>query len=231
MPRPRTPHFSPELFAFLDDLRRNNDRAWFAANKPRFVAHVKEAAMRFIGDFSVPLAKISPRYVADPRPVGGSLLRIHKDTRFARDKSPYKTNVGIQFRHEAGKDIHAPGYYLHLAPEEIFAGVGLWHPDPAALAQIRDGIVERPDAWSAAIRAKGFAARFERGGESLKRPPAGYDPSHPFVDDLKRKDHIAMARFTADEACAPDFLERFAKTCAAASAFMGFLTAAVGLPF
>ena len=224
-------HFTPALFSFLAELHDHNERDWFNENKARYETHVKDAALRFIVDFTAPLQRISRHYVTDPRPVGGSLMRIYKDTRFARDKSPYKTNVGIQFRHAAGKDVHAPGFYLHLATDEIFAGVGLWHPEPEPLARIRERIVDKPAEWKKAISGKAFASRFERGGDSLKRPPAGFDPQHPHIDDLKRKDHIAMVRFSRKEVCAPDFLDRFAEACGDASGYMEFLTTAVGLPY
>ena len=91
------------LFDFLRDLRDNNDREWFAANKGRYLAEVRDPMLDFIGAFAAPLAEISPHFVADPRPNGGSLFRIYRDTRFSRDKTPYKTNAGAHFRHAAGK--------------------------------------------------------------------------------------------------------------------------------
>ena len=117
------------LFDFLRDLRDNNDREWFAANKGRYVTDVRDPMLGFIADFAAPLAEISPHFVADPRANGGSLFRIYRDTRFSRDKTPYKTNVGAHFRHAAGKDAHAPGFYLHLEPGMCFAACGVWRPD------------------------------------------------------------------------------------------------------
>ena len=108
--------FDPEFFEFMADLAANNDREWFAANKERYEAEVLEPALAFIEDFSYRLREISPNFVADPRRTGGSLFRIYRDTRFAKDKTPFKTHTGMQFRHVAGKDVHAPGFYLHLDP-------------------------------------------------------------------------------------------------------------------
>src|SRR5918992_6326144 len=108
------PSFTPDLFAFLRELAANNDREWFAANKTRYVADVQEPALAFIEDVGVRLPEVSGHFVADARTVGGSLFRIYRDTRFSKDKTPYKTHVGIQLRHESGKDVHAPGFYLHL---------------------------------------------------------------------------------------------------------------------
>src|SRR5262245_18610926 len=115
------PSFDLALFAFLSDLRQNNDRDWFAASKSRYERDCLEPALAFIEDFAVDLEAISPHFRADPRPVGGSLFRIYRDTRFAKDKTPYKTNIGIHFRHEAASNAYAPGFYLHLAPGEVFA--------------------------------------------------------------------------------------------------------------
>lgn len=224
-------HFSPSLFRFLRQLRDHNERDWFLAHKAIYESEVRDPALRFIGDFGPRLRRLSDHFVADPRPVGGSLMRIHRDTRFAKDKTPYKTNVGIQFRHDAGKDIHAPGFYLHLDPENVFAGVGLWHPDPPTLARLRAALVESPERWRKVISGKRFAAVWALEGESLKRPPAGFAADHPLIEDLKRKDFIAGSRFTEAEACAPGFLDAFAARLADSKPLMEFLTAAVGLPW
>jgi uncharacterized protein (TIGR02453 family) len=163
--------------------------------------------------------------------VGGSLYRIHRDTRFSRDKSPYKLWAALHFRHEAGKDVHAPGFYLHLQPDHVFLGVGIWHPDAPTLAMIRDAIVDRPDHWKRAITAKRFSSTFNLAGDSLKRAPRGYDPEHPYIDDLKRKDFIAVANLTQAQLYRPDFLDRFSTTAGAAKPFVRFLAASMGLPF
>ena len=113
---------TPELFRFLGELRAHNERTWFEANKARYLSRVRDPVLAFIAEVAPKLSAISPHVVADPRPSGGSLLRIYRDTRFSRDKTPYKTNVGLRFPHGAGKDIHGPGYYLHLAPDEVFMG-------------------------------------------------------------------------------------------------------------
>ena len=134
-------HFTPHLFEFLLELRANNDRAWFQDNKGRYEQHVKEPLLQFIADFGPKLQSISEHFEADTRTNGGSMFRIYRDVRFSKDKSPYKTQAAAQFRHEAGKTVHAPGFYLHLAPDEVFAGVGLWHPDSATLGRIRNRIV------------------------------------------------------------------------------------------
>ncbi len=220
-------HFGPAFFRFLEELKANNDREWFTANKHRYEADVKEPMLRFIGRFGTPLRGISPRFTADPRPVGGSMFRIHRDTRFSNEKSPYKTAAAAHFPHqEARKDVHAPGFYLHLEPGNCLGGGGLWRPDGSALQKVRDRIVTRSGEWNA-IRETKMAIT----GDALKRPPAGYDPSHPFVDDLKRKDFYTMTTFSESDVCAPDFMDRYTEACRAAAPLVRFLTTAVGLPW
>jgi uncharacterized protein (TIGR02453 family) len=223
-----TPSFGPELFAFLAELREHNDRDWFAANKERYEAHVLEPALAFIEDFGYRLQDISPHFRADPRRSGGSLFRIYRDTRFAKDKSPYKTNTGMYFRHARGKDVHAPGYYLHLAPGEVFGGGGIWHPDTKALTAIRQAIVDDPERWS---RAKRLGDGLELGGDALKRVPSGFDKDHPHAEDLKRKDFFASIRLGEDEATAPGFLDRYTRVCESAAPLMRFLCGALDVAY
>jgi uncharacterized protein (TIGR02453 family) len=222
-------YIRPELFTFFRELKGNNNREWFEANKQRYEKEVREPLLRFIADFGLRLAEISPHYLADPRRSGGSLFRINRDIRFSSDKSPYKTAAGIQFRHERGKDVHAPGFYLHLEPDEVFVGVGLWHPEPEALAKIRDALVAQPERWQRAISDQEFKAVYTLGGESLTRPPKGYDPNHPLIEDLKRKDFIASGRLSEEEVCRYNFIDRYAERCRKASLFMEFLTRSLGL--
>ena len=226
-----TRSFSPSLFSFLRDLEANNDREWFATHKQRYERSVREPGIRFIQEFAPHLAEISPHFVADPRSNGGSMFRIYRDVRFSHDKSPYKTNVGLQFRHEAGRDAHAPGFYLHLEPGAVFAAAGLWHPDAATARSIRETIVADTARWRKITGSRRFADIFHLSGDSLKRPPAGIDPDHPLIDDLKRKDFIAMSHLTQKAVTTDGFLREYARLCAAAAPLMCFLCEAVGLPF
>jgi uncharacterized protein (TIGR02453 family) len=224
------PSFTKDLFKFLVDLRANNNREWFRANKSRYEEAVKEPALEFISDFAPLLNEISQHFRADPRPVGGSLFRIYRDVRFSKDKSPYKTQVGINFRHELAKDAHAPGYYLHLEPGECFAGVGIWRPDSAALTKIRAAISADPDDWLARTRKAPFADVWTLGGDSLKRAPAGYDPEHPLIEDLKRKDFVGYAMLDEKTVTGDAFLDEYARMCRAAIPFVEFLCKAVDVP-
>lgn len=225
------PHFTAETFTFLRDLADHNERDWFQANKNRYDDHVKDPALRFIVDVGEELRTISPHFRADPRANGGSLFRIYRDTRFSKDKTPYKTHTGIQFRHEAGNDAHAPGFYLHIAPDELFVGVGTWRPDSASLRRIRETIVDDPDRWVAVRDDSDFRAVFELAGESLVRAPRGFDPAHPLIDDLRRKDFVASCSLTRDDVLAPDFRDTFMARCRAAAPFQRWLCGAVGVAF
>ena len=216
---------NPRIFRFLKELESNNNREWFNANKQRYLDEVRDPLLAFVSEFGAVLKKISPNMVADPRPSGGSLFRIYRDTRFAKDKSPYKTYAAMSFRNVKG--VSAPGFYLHLQPGRIFAGAGMWHPPAEALASVRDAIVDQPEEWKRATRGKGRA--LDDGSERLKRAPRGYDPEHPLVEDLKRKGFMRSETFTQKEVCAPDFIKRFGASCRRSSPLMAFLSNAVGV--
>lgn len=227
-------HFSAAMFAFLRELEANNHRTWWEENKSRYNTVVRDPALDFITDFGTRLARISPHFTADSRTVGGSLMRPYRDTRFSRDKTPYKVNVGIQFRHEEGKDIHAPGFYLHLEPGSCFAGVGLWHPETAVARAIRQTIHDDPEGWAKATKHKGFTDTWSMDpddDELLKRVPPGLDPAHPHADDLRMKSFIAGASLTQKRVTSPDFDHDLASMFARASDYTRFLCNALGLPF
>jgi uncharacterized protein (TIGR02453 family) len=217
--------FSPALFGFLAELEDNNNREWFHANKDRYREEVQEPLLAFIAAFAEPLGGISSHFTADPRPVGGSMFRIYRDVRFSKDKSPYKTHAAAQFRHREGKDVHTPGFYLHLEPGNVFMGSGLWHPAGPTLGAVRTAIADDPKGWKSATEG------LELGGESLKRGPKGFDPDHPLIEDLKRKDFVCFSNTTQTAACRSGFLDLFAESCRQSAPFVRFLTEAVGLDF
>lgn len=221
-----------ELFDFFRELAANNDREWFAENKKRYEAQVKGPLLDFINAFAPKLEAISGQIVADSRPNGGSMFRIYRDTRFSKDKTPYKTHAALQFRHAAGKDVHAPGFYLHLEPGSVFMGAGLWRPETKHATAIREAILEDPARWKKATRKKAFADHFELRGESLKRRPKMVDSDdHPLIEDLKRKDFIAVHDFEPAAPHESGFLTAFAARCRAASDFMSFLCEAIDLEY
>lgn len=223
--------FDRSLLEFLDELSFNNNREWFAENKVRYEQLVLEPALDFIAAMDLPLSRFAPHFVAIPKRMGGSLMRVYRDTRFARDKAPYKTNVGIQFRHERGKDVHAPGYYLHIEPGQVFLAAGMWHPEPSALVAVRNAIVARPAEWKKARDARTFHTQFSLGGSALKRPPKGYPADHPHAEDLKRKDFIASIELSDTAISSDRFVDDVAGRFKAATPFMKFLCSAVEVPY
>lgn len=227
-------YFRPAVFTFLGELEANNTRAWWQENKDRYVTTIREPALEFIADFEPRLRRLSPHFVADTRLNGGSLMRPYRDVRFSRDKTPYKTNVGIQFRHEAGKDVHAPGFYLHLEAASCFAGVGLWHPETKVTRQIRQRIADEPGAWKKATRSNAFLDDWDMeqdDDEMLKRVPKEFDADHPFADDLRMKSFIAGKRLTQKSVTSKGFDAELAAAFRTARPLTAFLCEAVGLPF
>ena len=223
--------FTPETIAFLRELGENNNRDWFNANKHRYETHVLDVALEFIQSMYEPLAEIAPRFTAIPKRMGGSLMRVYRDTRFSKNKTPYKTNIGIQFRHEQARDVHSPGYYVHIDPENVFLGVGMWRPPSDALRQIRERISHKTSEWDRASGDQAFRRHFVLGGESLTRPPRGFDASHRRIDDIKRKDFIAVKDMTVEEALAPRFQQKVETAFRASEPYMRFLCKSVDVPF
>lgn len=223
--------FQPALFEFLTELAENNHRPWFQENKERYEREVFKPCMAFVLAFRPRLRKISEFFVASDRRVGGSLLRVYRDTRFAKHGEPYKTNAGIQFRHEVGPDIHAPGFYVHLEPGECFLALGVWRPDAASLRKIRDAIVERPSRWRRARDDGRFREHFRLDGGSLKRAPRDFPADHPLIEDLKRTDYLGLCELEERDVLDASFVDRVAAAFAASRPFMRFLCEALQVPF
>ena len=222
---------SDATFQFLSDLRDHNDREWFNAHKHEYEANVRDPALALIADMVLELPKISPFFIADPRPVGGSLMRIYRDTRFSKDKSPYKASIAARFHHRDGHDGGTPGFYVRIAPGNCGVGGGIWQPDSDTLERIRQKIVAEPKRWTEVTRGQALRSTCGFVGESLKRAPQGYDPNHALIDDLKRKD-FALSIPVADEAVKrPNFTETLVKTLGETAPFVRFLSEACGLKF
>jgi uncharacterized protein (TIGR02453 family) len=213
-------HFSPEVFDFLKQLKRNNKREWFLRNKPRYDSIIKEPCIQFISDLAEPMHQISEHIAVDAR---SSMFRIYRDIRFSADKKPYKTHVGLQFHiHRDAKNIHSPSFYLHLEPGQCFVAAGSWHPDSSALLKIREAIVARPDAWKKAVRGLDLV------GDTLSRPPRGFAPTHPLIEDLKRKDFMAEVELDEKQVCSQKFANEFVKACNKMSPLVEFLAKGLG---
>ena len=223
--------FTKATLKFLDELAANNNRTWFEDNKPRYESLVRQSAMDFIEAMASELEVFAPHFRADPRKVGGSLMRVYRDTRFSRNKTPYKTNIGIQFRHELGKDVHAPGFYVHIATDECFLAVGCWHPEADALGRIRDLVAQKPERWFSIRNDSDFVSQWELSGDSLTRPPRGYAVDHPAIEDIKRKDFVGVAPLSHAQATGTSLVKLASAQFAAAAPLMKFLCDALEVPY
>ena len=224
--------FPKDFFAFFRELKAHNERPWFEENKQRFRDSVQAPMSAFISAMAPRLSKISKSFVADPRPNGGSMFRIYRDIRFSKDKRPYKEHAACNFRHAAGKDVHAPGFYMHFAPGEVFFGGGMWMPPPDALARIREAIARKPAVWKVVKSDRAFV-RMLNGveGEALSRPPRGFGPEHPMIEDIKKKSFFAMHESSVKAAGSAKLLDEVAQSFAAVAPLMKFLCNSQGVKF
>ena len=216
---------------FLNDLTKNNNREWFAENKIRYENFFLEPALSFIGAMQQPLQRVAPLLHAEPKKVGGSLMRIYKDTRFSKDKTPYKTNIGIHFRHQAGKDVHAPGVYVHIAPNECFLGIGIWRPPSDAIKAIREHISECPVTWNRFRKNKKFNEYFELHDERLKTAPKGFPKDHPQIEDLRLKSFIGLCQLKKSDIESPELLDTTVDLIKRGKPLMTFLCEALQQPY
>ena len=223
--------FSRKTIAFLKELKNNNNREWFNDNKQRYEDDVRTPALEFIEAMAPALQKVSPYFEASAKKVGGSLMRVYRDTRFGHDKTPYKTNIGIHFRHVRAKDVHAPGYYVHIEPAECFFGTGIWRPESSTLKAIRTLIDEHPKEWQGVKRKVTGKSELVLAGDSLKRAPKGFDPEHKLIEDLKRKDFIATCPIKISSVYAKDFDKQIGKLFKTGAPLMNFLCTADDLMF
>jgi uncharacterized protein (TIGR02453 family) len=224
--------FPKDFFAFFRELKAHNERSWFEANKERFRDSVQAPMSEFIAAMAPPLAKLSKEFIADPRPHGGSMFRIYRDVRFSKDKRPYKEHGAVQFRHRLGRDVHAPGFYVHLGPKEVFFGGGLWMPDSDALARIRSAIAARPGDWKKVVSAKDFLQKFGGvEGEQLMRPPRGFDPNHRFIDDIRRKSFVVGCDASEKTALSAGLVDDVSACFKTAAPLLRFLSHALNVPF
>lgn len=221
-----------DYFRFLKELDANNNRDWFEANKPRFRRSVQEPLVAFVDAMAPRLKKLSKYFVADPRLNGGSIFRIYKDVRFSKDKAPYKTHGGVQFRHARGKGAHAPGFYIHIGPKDMFFGGGIWLPPSDVLLAIRSAIRDDGAAWRKATNGAAFKKSFIGvRGDQLTRPPRGFDADDPNIEDIKRKSFFAMRQGTEKLARSADFPDAVAEAMRDGAPLMKFLCKATGSPF
>ena len=227
-----TIYFTDASFKFLRGLARHNSREWFAAHKPDYETHVRAPFQHLLTDLQPILAGVSEHYRAEPKPVGGSLFRIQRDTRFANDKTPYKPWQGARLFHARGRQVEAPSFYLHLQPGNCFVGAGLWHPESATQRVVRQFIFDNPGSWKAAAHAPAFRRRFDLGDdEKLVRPPRGFPADFEFIEDLKLKNFVALRAIDDDVMLGARLRQVLAADLAALAPFVDYLCAALDLEF
>lgn len=182
--------FPKSTLPFFKDLAQHNEKAWFDAHRAAWDEEIAPAMLALCEELSQRLAKAMPRLTFVPR-VGGSLYRLNRDTRFSKDKSPYKTHVAALLW-EGGEKHASPGVYLHVAPGEVIFGGGLYVFDEAQLDRYRKRVVhERAGEALAAAVKKAEKAGLALGGEKTARPPRGVRPDHPQAELSKHKGLVA----------------------------------------
>ena len=211
--------FGPGALDWFRGLEADNSREYFEGTRGVWQAQVRAPLERLLEELAEEL--------------GGSvkMFRPHRDVRFSKDKRPYKEHGACQFRHRLGRDVHAPGFYVHLAPKEVFVGAGLWMPEADALLKIRSAIAARPAAWKKIVNDERLVDTFGAvEGEQLLRPPRGFDPNHPLIGDIRRKSFVVGRASTERAARSADFVSETADCFAAAAPFMRFLCSALAVP-
>ena len=204
------PGFPPETQAFLRELRDNNTREWFAANKARFDAVVKAPAVEWVAAMGALLKTLDADIVIDFRTNGsGSLMRAARDTRFSHDKSPYKVNVAMIWWHGAGKKMQHPGFGMQITPDDAGLMAGMFHFQKPMLEAYRQAVVDDELGEALINTAKAVeAAGYNISGLHYKTTPRGYEKDHPRADWLKYNNLHAGTHDIASSAIAsPQFLD------------------------
>lgn len=226
----------PAALAFLRSLKKNNRREWFEANRQTFEQELKAPLRSLIEELDVRFAEMAPEFVGDPK---SSMFRIHRDIRFSKDKSPYKTHAAFWIFHRApgrgvGQTVDGgAGFYFHVEPGASLVAGGLWMPPRPKLQLIRDAIADDPDAFEALLGARAFTRRFgglneEEAGVLLKRLPRGYAPGHP-AERWLRFNSFTVSRDLSDaDVLSPKVAATAMKDYAAMLPFVRWLNRALG---
>jgi len=203
--------FPPDMVRFFRSLKRNNRREWFQPRKHLFEQHVKAPMLDLVGAINAELAKFAPEYVTEPK---SAIFRIYRDTRFSLDKTPYKTHIAASFSRRGSERLGTGGFYFSVSHEVIEIAAGIWHPDRDVTLLVRNHIAETHQELSrilAGTKLRKVAGELQ--GSALSRAPKGFDPAHPAVEFIKRKDWILDVTLDANLATTPELhtaiVERF----------------------
>ena len=194
--RPKAfPGFPPQALPFLRNLKKHNNRAWFQSHKLIYEQSVKAPMRELVLTLGEAFRHFAPEMVADPRL---SLYRIYRDTRFSRDKSPYKTQVAAVFPVRGLPKNSGPGLYFHISPEEVLMGGGIYMPDPLLLRAVRERIAAFPREFSSIVEGKRFRKAFGvLEGEQLQGMPKGFPADHKAAEYLRYKQFLFGKVFPA----------------------------------
>ncbi len=213
------------ILSFLSELSGNNHKDWFESNRKRY-EKLKYDTIDLAARLIPRLAEFDPSLgLLDPRKC---IFRINRDVRFSKDKSPYKTNMGIFFSRNGKSDLASAGYYLHFEPGKCFIGGGIYGPPSDVLKAIRQEIYFNPQEFRQIINEKHFKEVFgELGGEKLVRSPKGFPDDFPEIDLLKYKHYIVGHNIDDNLLNEPDFENRIMQIFSAMRDFNSFLNRAV----
>lgn len=213
-----------ETLSFIKEVAENNNREWFALNKPRY-EEAKADVINLVAVLIPELAKIDPVLPADADPKK-HLMRIYRDVRFGKNKDPYKNNFGIWFSTKKGSN--EPGYYLHIQPGNSFIAGGYWMPEAPHLKLIRQEIDYNIEEFKSVISNKNFKNQFELGkGNSLKNAPKGYDPADPNIEYLKLKSFEASMKLEDKDFFKPELVNKLISSFQVVHPLVVFLRAAI----
>ncbi len=199
---PRTT-FPPAALTFLRGLKRHNDRAWFAAHKEAYERDVKAPMIALVERLAVDLRRFAPDLVASQK---ASLYRLHRDTRFSADKSPFKTQVGAVFPHRALHRHQGAGLYLEIGPAGTMIAGGIYMPEAAELHALRNHLASNTVRFRSLVESPGFRRAVGAvSGSTLQRLPRGFPPDHPAAEYLKLKQFLFGRDYPAAFATTPGF--------------------------
>lgn len=217
--------FPKEGISFLKRLKRNNTRTWFTDHKDEYEEFVKLPMQSLIASLRPAFERIAPEFEVHPK---RSLFRIYRDTRFSKDKTPYKTHAAAHFvLRGTAKGLVGSGYYVHIEPGECFVGAGIYMPDGAQLKEIRHAIAEKGRQFREIVRERTFTRTYGTiQGDRLKRMPKGFDEDHPMADWLKLKQFFVGTSLPEKACHSRGFLTMLVDRFEAASPFVRFLNAA-----
>jgi uncharacterized protein (TIGR02453 family) len=230
------PGFSPKALTFLRGLARHNRKEWFEEHRSDYERELKAPLAALIEEMDVRLAEIAPEIVGSPKK---SAFRIHRDVRFSKDKSPYKTHVACWFFHRdvgtriVSEAVHGgAGFYIQVKPGESFCGGGIWMPPRPALQKIRECLVDDLDGFEAIVKDKAFRRRFGALDEEgrLTRVPRGYAPDHPAAEWLRYPSFTVGTALTDADVTSSRLPATLARHYAALTPFVRWLNSALGLP-